>query len=86
MKVLISLLTIVAVVCVAAVPASAMPTDNGPRPVAQTRHVAPVAPVGNDGMSALAYVLIGCGAAAALGAGGYMGARSVTRRVSPRAS
>jgi hypothetical protein len=63
-----------------------MPTDDGRRVVAHVPHAAPVAPVGDDGTPALVFVLIGCGAAAALGAGGYMGARSVARRVSPRAS
>jgi poly(3-hydroxybutyrate) depolymerase len=72
--------------CAVAAPALAMPTDDGPRVVAHVRHAAPVAPVGDDGAPALVFVLIGCGAAAALGAGGYMGARSVTRRMSPRAS
>jgi hypothetical protein len=40
----------------------------------------------DDGTPVYVYVLIGCGAALALGAGGFMGARSVTRRLSPRAS
>ncbi len=63
-----------------------MPTDNGPQPVAHVQHATPIAPQSDDGTPALVFVLIGCGAAAALGAGGYIGARSVTRRVSPRAS
>jgi hypothetical protein len=86
MKSFISLLVALAVACVLAVPASAMPTDNGPRPVPQVRQAAPITPPSDDGTSAFVYVLIGCGAAAALGAGGYMGARSVTRHMSPRAS
>jgi hypothetical protein len=86
MKSFISLLVALAVACVLAVPASAMPTDNGPQPVAHVRHAAPMAPASDDGTPAFVYVLIGCGAAAALGAGGFMGARSVTRRLTPRAS
>jgi hypothetical protein len=86
MKSFLSLLVALAVACVVAVPASAMPTDHGPQPVAHVRHAAPAAPVGGDGTPALVFVLVGCAAAAALGAGAYMGARSVTRRMSPRAS
>jgi hypothetical protein len=86
MKSFFSLLVALAVACVLALPASAMPTDNGPQPVAHTSQASPIAPPSDDGSSALVYVLIGCGAAAALGAGGFLGARSVTRRVSPRAS
>jgi hypothetical protein len=85
MKSFLSLLVALAVACVLAVPASAMPTDHGPQPVAHAQHATPIAPPGDDGTSAFVYVLIGCGAAA-LGAGGFLGARSVTRRVSPRAS
>jgi hypothetical protein len=87
MKSFLTLLVAVAVACVLAVPASAMPTDNGLRPVPPARHATAIAPpAGDDGASAFVYVLIGCGAAAALGAGGFLGARSVTRRLSPRAS
>ena len=86
MKSLISLLVALAVACVLAVPASAMPTDTGRQPVAHVQHATPIAPASDDGTPTLVFVLIGCGAAAALGAGGYMGARSVTRRLSPRAS
>jgi hypothetical protein len=86
MKSFLALLTVAAVACAIAVPALAMPVDSGPRPVAHVRHVAPVAPVGDDGTPAYVYVLIGCGAAAGLAAGGFLGARSVTRRLSPRAS
>lgn len=86
MKSFLAVLAAAVVACAVAAPALAMPTDHGPRVVAHVRHVAPVAPVGDDGTPALVFVLVGCGAAAALGAGGYMGARSVTRRLSPRAS
>jgi poly(3-hydroxybutyrate) depolymerase len=86
MKSFLALLATAAVACAVAAPALAMPADNGPQVVAHVRHAAPVAPVDGDGTPALVFVLIGCGAAAALGAGGYMGARSVTRRMSPRAS
>ena len=86
MKSFLSLLVALAVACVLAIPASAMPADNGPQPVAHVQHATPIAPQSDDGTPALVFVLIGCGAAAALGAGGYMGARSVTRRMSPRAS
>jgi poly(3-hydroxybutyrate) depolymerase len=86
MKSFLAVLAAAVLACAVAAPALAMPTDHGPRVVAHVRHVAPVAPVGDDGTPALVVVLVGCGAAAALGAGGYMGARSVTRRLSPRAS
>jgi hypothetical protein len=86
MKSFISLLVALAVGCVLAVPASAMPADSGPRPVPHAQHATPIAPPGDDGTSAFDYVLIGCGGVAALGAGGFFGARSVSRRVSPRAS
>jgi hypothetical protein len=86
MKSYFALLVAVAVACVLAVPVSAMPTDNGPQPVAHVQHATPIAPQNDDGTPAFVYVLIGCGAAAALGAGGFLGARSVTRRLSPRAS
>jgi poly(3-hydroxybutyrate) depolymerase len=86
MKSLIALLVALAVACMVAVPASAMPTDNGPRVVAHPHHATAIAPASDDGTPALVLVLIGCGGAAALGAGGFLGARSVTRRPSPRAS
>ena len=86
MKSLIAVLVAAALACAAAVPASAQPTDNGPRQVAQVPHAAPAAPAGDDGTPAYVYALMGCGAALSLGAGGFMGARSVTRRPSPRAS
>jgi hypothetical protein len=86
MKSLISLLVAVAVACVVAVPASAQPTDNGPRVVAHARHATAIGPASDDGTSAFVYVLIGCGGVAALGTGGFLGARSATRRLSPRAS
>jgi hypothetical protein len=86
MKVLISLLVAAAVACIVAVPASAQPTDNGPRVVAHTHHATAIAPASDDGTPAFVYVLIGCGGVAALGAGGFLGARSATRHVSPRAS
>ena len=86
MKSFIALLVVAALACSVAVPASAQPADNGPRPVAHGRHAAPTAPVGDDATPAYVYALIGCGAAVALGAGGFIGARSVTRRPSPRAS
>jgi hypothetical protein len=86
MKSFIALLVAAALACAVAIPASAQPTDNGPRPVAHVRHTAPAAPAADDGTPAYIYVLIGCGAALALGAGSFMGARSVTRRLNPRAS
>ena len=86
MKSFVALLAVAALACAIAVPASAMRTDDGPRVVPHVRHAAPVAPVGDDGTPAYVIVLIGCGAALSLGAGGFLGARSVTRRLSPRAS
>ena len=86
MKSFIALLVAAALAVAVAVPASARPADNGPRPVAQVERATPTAPAGDDGTPAYVYALIGCGAALALGAGGFMGARSVTRRPSPRAS
>jgi hypothetical protein len=85
-KSFITLLVAAALVVAVAVPASAKPADNGPRPVAHVERATPTAPPGDDGTPAYVHVLIGCGAALALGAGGFMGARSVTRRPSPRAS
>jgi hypothetical protein len=85
-KSFIALLVAAALACAVAVPASAQPADNGPRHVPHLRQAAPAAPMDDDGTPAYVYVLIGCGAALALGAGGFMGARSVTRRLSPRAS
>jgi hypothetical protein len=86
MKSFIALLVAAALACAVAVPSSAQPADNGPRPGPHVRHTAPANPMGDDGTPAYVYVLIGCGAALALGAGGFVGARSVTRRLSPRAS
>jgi hypothetical protein len=86
MKSFISLLVAAALACAVAVPASARPADNGPRPVAQVERTTPTAPAGDVGTPAYVYALIGCGTALALGAGGFIGARSVTRRASPRAS
>ena len=86
MRSFLAVLAAAALACAVAAPALAMPTDHGPRAVAHVRHAAPLAPVGGDRTPALVFVLIGCGAAAALGAGGFLGARSVTRRLSPRAS
>ncbi len=80
-----ALLVAAALACVVAVPASARPADNGPAVVAHVQHAAPPAPAGDDGTPAYVYVLIGCGAALALGAGGFLGARRATRRLSPRA-
>jgi hypothetical protein len=85
-KSFITLLVAAALAVAVAVPASAKPADNGPRPVAHVERATPTAPAGDDGTPAYVYVLIGCSAALALGAGGFMGARSVTRRPSPRAS
>jgi hypothetical protein len=81
-----ALLVAAALACIVAVPASARPADNGPAAVTHVRHAAPAAPVGDDGTAAWVYVLIGCGAVLSLGAGGFLGARSATRRLSPRAS
>ena len=86
MKSFLAVLAAAALACAVAAPALAMPTDDGPRVVAHAHHATAIAPASDDGTSAFVYVLIGCGGAAALGTGGYMGARSVTRRPSPRAS
>ena len=86
MKCFISLLVATALACAVAVPASAQPADNGPRPVAHVERATPAAPAGDDGTPAYVYALMGCGGAVALGAGAFMVARSVTRRPSPRAS
>ena len=86
MKSVISLLVAAALACAFAVPASARPADNRPRPVAHVERATPTAPARDDGTPAYVYALMGCGPALALGAGGFMGARSVTRRPSPRAS
>jgi hypothetical protein len=86
MRTLVSLIVAAAVACIVAGPAAAVPTDNGPLPAAPTRHATVAAPTGDDGTPAYVYVLIGCGAALALGAGGFAGARSATRHLSPRAS
>jgi hypothetical protein len=80
-------LIVVVVVAIAAGPASARPTDTGPRPVAHVQQAAPIAPTGGDGTPALVYVLIGGGALLAFGAGGYMGAHAVaSRQVQARTS
>jgi hypothetical protein len=86
MKSFVTLLVAAALACAVAVPASAQPADNGPRPVAQVERATPTAPGGDDGTPAYVYALMGGGAALLLGAGGFMGARSLTRRLSPRAS
>jgi hypothetical protein len=86
MKSFIAVLVATALVCTAALPASAMPVDKLPRPVAHIEPAGPTARAADDGTPAIVYALIGCGAALAFGAGGYLGARSVTRRLSPRAS
>jgi hypothetical protein len=86
MKSLISFLAAVAIACVLAVPALAQPTDNGPRVVAHAHHATAIVPASDDGTSAFVYVLIGFGCVAVLGAGGFLGARSATRHLSPRAS
>jgi hypothetical protein len=86
MRSFLAVLAAAVLACAVAAPALAMPTDDGPRVVAHVRHADPVAPDSDGGTSAFVYVLIGCGGAAALGAGGFLGARSVTRRLSPRAS
>jgi hypothetical protein len=86
MRSFITLLVAAALICAVAVPASAQPADNGPRPVAQVERATPTAPAGDDGTPAYVYALMGCGAALALGAGGFVVARSVARRPSPRAS
>jgi hypothetical protein len=81
-----ALLVAAALACVVAVPASARPADTGSPAVTHVRHAAPAAPVGDDGTAAWVYVLIGGGAILAFGTGGYLGARSVGRRLDPRAS
>jgi hypothetical protein len=86
MKSFISLLVAAALACAVPVPASARPADNGPRPVARVERATPTAPTGDDGTPAYVYALIGCAAALSLGAGGFIGARSVTRRPNPRTS
>ena len=86
MRSFVALLAVAALACAIAVPASAMPADNGSRVVTHVRHAAPVAPVGDDGMRAYVCVLVGCGAALSLVAGRFVGARSITRRLRPRVS
>ena len=86
MQSFITLLVAAALAVAVAVPASARPADNGPRPVAHVERATPTAPAGDDGTPAYVYALIGCGAALSLGAGGFVGARSVTRRPRPRVS
>jgi hypothetical protein len=86
MKSFISLLVAAALACAVAVPAWARPADNGPRPAVHVERATPTAPAGEDGTPAYVYALIGCGAALALAAGGFMGARSVTHGPAPRAS
>ena len=86
MRSFITLLVAAALACAVAVPASAQPTDNGPRPVAHVERATPTAPAGDDGTPAYVYALMGCGAALAVGAGGFIVARSVARRPTPRAS
>jgi len=86
MRTLVSLLVAAALACIVAIPASAQPTDNGPLPAAPVHHATVAAPTGDDGTPAYVYVLVGCGAALALGAGGFAGARSVTRHMTPHAS
>jgi hypothetical protein len=86
MRTLVSLVVAAVVACIVAIPASAQPTDNGPLPAAHAHRATVAAPAGDDGTPAYVYVLIGCGAALALGAGGFAGARSATRHLSPRAS
>ena len=86
MRTLVSLIITAAVACIIAIPASAQPTDNGPLPTAHAHHATVAAPSADDGTPAYVYVLIGGGAALALGAGGFAGARSAARHVSPRAS
>jgi hypothetical protein len=83
---LITLLVAAALACAVALPASAQPADSGPRPVAHVERATPTAPAGDDGTPAYVYALIGCGAALSLAAAGLIGARSVARRPSPRAS
>jgi hypothetical protein len=82
MKSLISLAVVVALACIAAVPASAVPVDNLPRPVAHVGRATRTALASADATLTYVYVLIGWGAAVALGASGLTGARSVTRRPS----
>jgi hypothetical protein len=84
MKSYITLLVAAALACAVAIPASAQPADNAPRPIAHVERATPTAPAGDDGTPAYVYALIGCGAALSLG--GFIGARSVTRRPSARAS
>jgi hypothetical protein len=86
MRSFLSLLVAVAVACVVAVPASAQPTDNGPRVVTHAHHATAIAPASDDGTPVFVYVLIGCAGVAALAGGGFLGARSVARRTSLPAS
>jgi hypothetical protein len=79
MKSLISLAVVVALACIAAVAASAVLVDNLPRPVAHVERATPTALASDDATPACVYAPTGCGAALALGAGGFTGARSVTR-------
>jgi hypothetical protein len=86
MRTLVSLIVTAALACLVAGPAGAVPADNGPLPAAPTHHATVAAPTGGDGTPAYVYAVIGCGAALALGAGGFAGARSATRHMSPCAS
>jgi len=86
MRSFIAVVVAIVLASIAAVPASAMPIDNGPPPAAHVQRAAPIAPASDNGTPAFVYVLLGCGALAAFGAGGYLGARSVSRQLRPRAS
>lgn len=74
-----------------AVPAGAMPADNGPSPATtQHRTAAPTVVKQTvvrsaDGPDTLALVIIGVGAGAALLGAGYLGARIATRNTRVRA-
>jgi hypothetical protein len=81
MKSFIATVTAILALATIASPAFAMPADNGPAPVAPASSRPPAPPARADGTAAIVYVLIGVGAALALSAGGYVGARVTTARL-----
>ena len=78
-SILAMLLTLVALACSAA-PASAMPADNGPPAARTTTLAGPAAPAPANDPGTAVYIIIGVGAALALGTGGYLGARAIHGR------
>src|SRR5689334_11416709 len=78
MKSFLATITAILALAVIAVPALAMPADNGPKTAARAESPRPVAPT--DGTAAIVYVLIGAGGALTLATGGYLAARVVAGR------